>query len=81
VLKRRYSQELEVFIKAHINHIIKTEFFIAFHKAYIKTMTKDNIKARFRGAGLIPLDPQAIFSKIDVKLHIFTFGYAIPDCS
>ena len=47
VLKCRYSQEIEVFIKAYINHITKTEFFIAFQKVYTKTMTKDNIKAGF----------------------------------
>ena len=52
VLKRRYSQEIEVFIKAHINYITKVEFFIAFQKAYVRTMTKENIKARFSRAGL-----------------------------
>src|SRR5436305_10259834 len=80
VLKRRYSQELEIFIKAHINHITKVEFFIAFQKAYIKTMTKDNIKAGFRGAGLVPLDPQAVLSTLDVKLRTPTpTGLSNPD--
>jgi len=51
VLKRLYSREIEVFIKAHINHITKVEFFIAFHAAYMATMTEKNIKAGFRGAG------------------------------
>jgi hypothetical protein len=72
VLKRRYSQELEVFIKAHINHITKVEFFIAFQKAYIRTMTKENIKAGFCRAGLLPYNPQAVLSKLDVKLRIPT---------
>ena len=72
ILKHCYSQELEVFIKAHINYITKTEFFIAFHKAYIKTMTKNNIKAGFQGDSLIPFDSQAVLSKLDVKLHIPT---------
>ena len=70
ILKHCYSQELEVFIKAHINYITKIEFFITFHKVYIKTMTKDNIKAGFRGDSLISFDSQAVFSKLDVKLHI-----------
>jgi hypothetical protein len=39
VLKRNYGSELDMFIKAHITHITKTEFFIAFQKAYRKTMT------------------------------------------
>jgi hypothetical protein len=54
VLKRRYSQEIEVFIKAYINYIMKAEFFIAFQKAYNRTITKKNIKAEFSRAGLFP---------------------------
>ena len=56
VLKRNYSLELNVLIKAHITHITKTEFFIAFRAAYNKTITPKNIKTGFRGAGLIPFD-------------------------
>jgi hypothetical protein len=69
VLKRLYGYELNTFIKAHINHITKVEFFIAFHAAYLKTMTEKNIKAGFRGAGLIPHNPQAVILKLDVKLR------------
>ena len=32
-------------------------------------MTPNNIKAGFRGAGLVPYDPQAVLSKLDVKLR------------
>jgi hypothetical protein len=69
VLKRMYGRELEAFIKAHINHITKTELFIAFKAAHFNTMTIENIQAGFRGAGLIPHDPQAVISKRDVKLR------------
>jgi hypothetical protein len=69
VLKHYYSQELEIFIKAYITHITKAEFLIAFQKAYAKTMTKNNIKAGFRGAGLVPLDSQVVISTLDVKLR------------
>jgi hypothetical protein len=69
VLKRNYSLELEVFIKAHITHITKLEFFIAFRAAYSKTMTSKNIKAGFRDAGLVPFDPQAVISRLDVRLR------------
>src|SRR3954453_12214742 len=57
VLKRNYGSELDVFIKVHITHITKTEFFIAFQNVYRKTMTQDNIKAGFRSSGLVPYDP------------------------
>ena len=69
VLKRMYGKELEDFIKAHINHITKPEFFIAFKAAHLATMTSKNIKAGFRGAGLVPYDPQSVLSKLDVKLR------------
>jgi hypothetical protein len=69
VLKRNFGLELDSFIKAHITHITKIEFFIAFQAAYNKTMTPKNIKAGFRGAGLVPFDPQAVISKLDVKLR------------
>ena len=43
-------------------------------------MTKDNIKAGFRGAGLVPLDPQAVLSTLDVKLRTPTpTGLPNPD--
>jgi hypothetical protein len=32
-------------------------------------MTKSNIRAAFRGAGLVPLDPESVVSKLDVQLR------------
>jgi len=69
VLKRMYSRELEAYIKAYINHITKMEFFLAFKAAHFNTMTPDNIMAGFRGAGLVPYDPQAVLSKLDIRLR------------
>jgi hypothetical protein len=68
VLKRVYSRQIEDFIKAHINHITKVEFVIAFKAAYLQSITIDNAKAGFRGAGLVPFNPKAVISKLDVKL-------------
>jgi hypothetical protein len=69
VLKSMYGRQIETFIKAHINHITKVEFFLAFHTAYRQSITTQNAKAGFRGAGLVPFDPQAVISKLDVKLR------------
>jgi len=69
VLKRLYGKQLEIFIRAHINHIMKPEFFIAFVAAHNATMKPENIKAGFRGAGLVPYNPEAVLSKLDVKLR------------
>ncbi|APA09832.1 hypothetical protein SS1G_05945 [Sclerotinia sclerotiorum 1980 UF-70] len=69
VLKRSYSSQIEEFIKAYINHITKVEFFIAFKTAYQQSINSQNMKAGFRGTGLIPFDPQAILSKLDIRIH------------
>ena len=69
VLKRMYGHEINVFIKSHINHITKVEFFIAFYIAYCKAVTEQNDISGFRGAGLVPHDPQAVISKLDIKLR------------
>jgi hypothetical protein len=56
-LKRAYGRQIESFIKSHVNHITKVEFFLAFKAAYDETFTEKNIRAGFRGAGLVPYDP------------------------
>ncbi len=69
VLKRAYGRQIETFIKAHINHITKVEFFLAFTAAYKESITAQNAQAGFRGAGLVPFNPQAVISKLDVRLR------------
>lgn len=44
-------------------------FLLAFKAAHFNTMTEENIQAGFRGAGLVPYDPQAVLLKLDVKLR------------
>jgi hypothetical protein len=58
-----------MFIKAHINHIMKVEFFLAFTVLHKDSITAKNAQAGFRGAGLVPFDPQAVLSKLDVRLR------------
>jgi hypothetical protein len=72
VLKRSYGLQIEHFIKAHINHISKVEFFIAFKAAYEQSITVQNSQAGFRGAGLVPYDPKVVISKLDVNLQAVT---------
>lgn len=68
-LKRAYGREIEHFIKSHINHITKVEFFLAFKAAHAAAMTENNIKGGFRGAGLVPFNPDAVISKLDVRIR------------
>jgi hypothetical protein len=65
-LKQAYGKQVEHLIRSSITHISKTEFFPAFYAAFQASLTEKNIKGGFRGAGLIPLDPESIIQKLDV---------------
>jgi hypothetical protein len=67
-LKRAYGREIGHLVQARITHISKDEFFIAFRDAFKASFIKKNIQAGFRGAGLYPLNPEHVISKMDVKL-------------
>jgi hypothetical protein len=66
-LKKAYGQQIEGMIRAHILHITKDDFFPAFHTAFKETMTESNIQGGFRGAGILPLDPEKVISALDLK--------------
>jgi hypothetical protein len=67
-LKKAYGREIERLIGCSINHITKTEFFPAFYTAHQATITESNIRGGFRGAGLTPLNPENVISKLNVQL-------------
>ena len=71
-LKKAYGRQIEDLIRARVTHITKADFFPAFRVAFNATFTEKNIKASFRGTGLVPFDPEHVVSKLDVKLHIPT---------
>jgi hypothetical protein len=77
-LKRAYSREVESLIRHHINHITKLEFLPAFKTAYNRSFTSANICSAFRGAGLVPLQPDTVLSKLDVQLRTPTPA-ALPE--
>jgi hypothetical protein len=68
-LKRAYSREVKALIRYYINYITKLEFLPAFKAAYDQLFTSANICSAFRGAGLVPLLPDAVLSKLDVQLR------------
>ncbi|RYO14570.1 hypothetical protein AA0113_g12483 [Alternaria arborescens] len=79
-LKRAYSREVEALIRHYINHITKLEFLPAFKAAFDRSFTLANICSAFRGAGLVPLQPDAVLSKLDVQLRTPTPA-ALPEAS
>jgi hypothetical protein len=68
-LKKAYGREIEGLMRARVTYIIKADFLPAFCAAFKATMTEKNIQGAFRGAGLIPFNPQSVLSRLDVKLH------------
>ena len=68
-LKRAYSREIEALIRHHINHITKLEFLPAFKAAFTRSFTAANIHSAFQGAGLVPLQPDVVLSRLDVQLR------------
>jgi hypothetical protein len=74
-------REIEHLIRCSINHVSKTEFFLAFYAAFQATMTEKNIKGGFRGAGLVPFDPESVVSKLNVQLRTPTPAEGVAEPS
>jgi hypothetical protein len=68
-LKRAYGGQIEKRVRVGTTHISKEDFFPAFLAAFQQTMTVQNIQGGFRGAGLVPLDPESVIARLDVKLR------------
>jgi hypothetical protein len=68
-LKRSYGDSISALARNHIYHINKETFLPAFKAAYEQTFTEENARAGFRGAGLVPFNPEAVLSKLNVRLR------------
>jgi hypothetical protein len=56
-------------MKCFIHHITKLEFLPAFKAAFFQALSQDNIQAGFRGAGLVPFNPEEVLSRLDIQLR------------
>ncbi|KAH5618558.1 hypothetical protein HBI23_246740 [Parastagonospora nodorum] len=68
-LKKAYGRQAEDLMRNKITHITKLEFLPCFKGAFNAAITKANIQGSFRGAGLVPFDPEAVISKLDIRLR------------
>jgi hypothetical protein len=68
-LKRAYGNEISDLARYGSKQIKKGAFLPAFKAAFEGAMTKENIFASFRSAGLVPHSPQAVISKLDAILR------------
>ncbi|KAK7572233.1 hypothetical protein V3481_017431 [Fusarium oxysporum f. sp. vasinfectum] len=69
LLKKAYGQEIKHLVRCFITHFSKTKFFPGFYAAFQATMIEKNVKAAFRGAGLVHLDPESVVSKLAAQLR------------
>jgi hypothetical protein len=68
-LKRAYSDKINSLAQYSTKKIKKEAFLPAFKAAFKKAIIKDNIYAGFRGARLVPYNPEAVISKLNVVLY------------
>ena len=68
-LKRAYGDSVSALARSRIHHINKETFLPAFKLAFEKAITAENVCAGFRGAGLVPHNPEAVLSKLNVQLR------------
>jgi hypothetical protein len=80
-LKAAYGKQIEALMRASITHVAKEDFFPAFYAAHQAAMTKENIQGSFRGAGLVPFDPERVISQLDLRLRTPTPENSRPGTS
>jgi hypothetical protein len=68
-LKKAYGNQINELMHNGINYITKLKFLPAFRAAFNTLITSDNIRRGFRGTGLVSDDPEAVLSKLNVKLR------------
>ena len=71
-LKRLYGDEVSALARSRIHHINKETFLPAFKAAFSKAFTAENVRAGFRGAGLVPHNLEAVLLKLNMRLRTLT---------
>jgi hypothetical protein len=77
-LKTAYGKQIEEMMRASITHITKEDFFPAFYAAFQAALTPENIQGGFRGAGIVPFDPEKVISQLDIRLKTPTPSNSRP---
>jgi hypothetical protein len=67
--KKAYGSQISFLARANITRITKDDFIPAFKAAFETAFTGQNIKSGFRGAGLVPWNPEAVIPKLDARLR------------
>jgi hypothetical protein len=68
-LKKVCGRQAEDLMRNQITYITKLEFLPCFTRAYNAAITPSNIQGGFRGAGLVPFNPERVIMALDVWLR------------
>jgi hypothetical protein len=67
VLKRLYGRLIEGYVRNGLNYIDRLDFLQAFYAVYRGSMSLANIQSSFAATGLVPYDPERVFSKLHTQ--------------
>jgi hypothetical protein len=68
-LKRYYGRLVGELMRTLLTRISKKDFLPTFKNAFFQVFKQKNIQSGFRGAGLIPYNPEEVIARLDVKLR------------
>jgi hypothetical protein len=68
-LKVAYERQVKHLMRNRITHITKLEFLPCFKQAFFDTFRESVVQSGFQGAGLVPHNPDAVLSKLNVRLR------------
>ena len=71
-LKQAYKKEIKSLADSYITHVDKKAFLATFQPVYNKAISKSNILLSFRATGLVPLNPEAVLLRLEVKPRTLT---------
>ncbi|KAJ5267742.1 hypothetical protein N7478_010550 [Penicillium angulare] len=74
VLKRAYGRLVEIRMRRGFNHVDKLDFLDSYPDARFQEFKPEIIKSSFTAAGLVPLDPDRVISKLNIQLRTPTLA-------
>jgi hypothetical protein len=69
VLKRSYGKAVEGYIRMGINHVDKDDFTVLYQQARTASFSSTTILNGFKATGIVPLDPDQVLLRLDVRLR------------
>jgi hypothetical protein len=66
-LKRAYGKEIRGLANSYIEHIDKKAFLASFKEVFGRSFSKENIQSSFQATGIVPHNPEAVLSKLEVN--------------